>query len=57
MVKKAIYLTKLKDLRQFLVIVKKTLNTNNEEFIEEILETEIDYIFDLIENFEKIKIY
>ena len=57
MITKKIYIRKLKEIKKYLKLLKNTLKTNNEEFLKKIVESEIEEIFKLIENFNKFEIY
>jgi len=57
MITKKIYIRKLKEIKKYLKLLKDTLKTNNEEFLKKIVESEIEEIFKLIENFNKFEIY
>ena len=57
MITKKIYIRKLKEIKKYLELLKNTLKTNNKEFLKKIVESEIEEIFKLIENFNKFEIY
>lgn len=57
MIRKTIYIRKLKEIKKLLKLLKKTLKSENEEFINGIVEFEIEEIMKLLENFNIVKIY
>jgi len=57
MIIKKIYIRKLEEIKKYLKLLKNTLKTDNEEFLKKIVESEIEEIFKLIENFNKFEIY
>ena len=57
MIRKTIYIRKLKEIKKLLKLLKKTLKSENEEVINGIVEFEIEEIMKLLENFNIVKIY
>ena len=57
MIRKTIYIRKLKEIKKLLKLLKKTLKIGNEELIKEIAEFEIEEIIKLLDNFNSVKIY